>query len=99
MNPKQFMDRWIDGMKNLSPRRQLEVSIAFSWGNLFGFFGGFLTMLVWMIGTKDYKFWWTVLVLFLAFGATWNSMIGMYQQKRAIDQVEEQLKNLTGLTV
>jgi hypothetical protein len=87
----------MEGMKNLSPRRQLEANIAFGWGNIIGFFGGFVSMLIWVIFTKDYKMWWTVVILGIAFCLTIVDLIAKYQQMKALDNMESNLKQMEGM--
>ena len=96
---KGFFARWFEGMKNLSPQRQLEANIAFDWGNIFGFFGGFVTMLAWVIMTGQYQYWWTVLILLIAFLVTIYSLIAKYQQKKAFEGADEQINKLDELRI
>jgi thiamine transporter ThiT len=92
---KGFFKRWMEGLKNLSVKRQLEANIAFSWGNLIGFFGGFITMLIWVIFGKQYQYWWTAFILALVFAATIVQLVGLYQQKAAIIRAEDQMKQIS----
>jgi uncharacterized membrane protein len=102
MDEKGFFARWIGGIKNLSEEGQINVQLSFSWGNLVGFFGGFITMLLYIIYSKDYKFWWTALILLIAFLTTIVDLIGKTQQLKAIQlkaiqNAEDQLKKLEGV--
>lgn len=96
MNEKQgFFKRWMEGIKTLSPKRQLEANIAFAWGNMIGFFGGFLTMLIWVIATEQYQYWWTPFILAIVFAATIVQLSGMYQTLKAMNYSEEHSKNIS----
>lgn len=92
--PDGIFKRWKEGIKNLSPQRQLEATIAFAWGNLIGFFGGFITMLIWVFMARQYQYWWTVFILAICFGATIVDLISKYQQKKAMLKQDEQMNQI-----
>jgi len=91
---KGFFSKWWQGVKNLSARRQLEAYISFAWGNLIGFTGGFVTMLVWVFMAKQYQYWWTAFILAICVGGTVVDLIGKHQQRKAMIKLDDNMKEI-----
>jgi len=94
MKISEFGKRWIQGMKTLSVENQLKANISFCYGNLFGFTGGIVTMGYFIIVAKEYRWWWTILILFIAFASTFVDLISKTQQLNGIKDMQEQIKIL-----
>ncbi len=85
MNPKEFMRRWIEGMKNLSQTQQLYTKLWLFSGGAFG-----LTLA--MISLLIRKSWGFSIFLFCMVGLQIVSFIGTRQQYIQIKAIEEEMK-------
>lgn len=95
MAKQGFFKRWVEGMKNLSPRRQVESQIAFAWGNLFGFFGAFVTTLYSVIFVHEYKNWWLPFILVIIFCSTIVDLIGKKQLLKQMVEAEKSVADIS----
>jgi hypothetical protein len=86
MNPREFANRWISGMKNLSQEDQVKAFIAGCYGNLFGFAGGIFTMGYYIFAFQQYQWWWSVFILIVAFFTTLIDLVGKKQQLKLYKQ-------------
>lgn len=79
MNPSEFMRRWIDGMKNLSPLAQLKAQKAGIIGNLVGF----LSAGAYLIYMKYYI--WIIVIFF----TLWLQVLELIKVSQAIKAHKE----------
>jgi len=85
MNPKEFLRRWIEGIKNLNQTQQLYARLWLFGGGAFGLTLAMITLLM-------RKSWGFSIFLFCMVGLQILSFIGTRQQYLAIKEIEEEMK-------
>jgi hypothetical protein len=73
-------------MKNLTTAQQLEGRIAGLYGNIIGLSCGFVSFTIYVIVVRDFKWWWTLIVLV---AGTWLSLIDLIGTKQQYKQACE----------
>jgi len=99
MNIIDFFKRWGNGIKNLSPERQLKSHISGAIGNIIGFTGGIVTMSIMVFFVKQYHLWWTVLILVIALFTTIIDLIGKKQQLHALQQMQKSIEDMEDVVI
>ena len=92
MGLKNFFKKWGEGIKNLSPERQLKAQLSGGYGNIIGFSGGLITMSYMVFVTNNYHWWWTIFILFIALFTTVLDIIAKKQQLKAILDMQKQFE-------
>ena len=85
MNPNEFMKRWIEGMKNLTPAQQLH-------GKLVGTIGGVVGLILALITLIIRKQWGFSVFIFFMIWIQVITLIGMRQQYKATVMLQEELE-------
>ena len=85
MNPKEFMRRWIEGIKNLSQTQQLYSKLWLFAGGAFGLALATITLIM-------RKSWGLSIFVFCMVGLQIISFIGTRQQYIAMKGIEDELK-------
>ena len=86
---KQFIGRWKNGIKEVTPLNQTKLQCNFTWIMLIGIILGFVISL--------YRFkdlWWVSIILFGVAGNTVIQLIATYQKRRLLENIEKQMKSL-----
>ena len=90
LTPQQFMQKWKEGIKQVTPLQQMKSQILFSWITIIGILCGIIaSMLKWA------SFWWIVIILLAALGNTIVGLIGMYQRYSGLIEIDNMLKGGT----
>jgi len=87
---KEFMERWKQGMKEISPLQQTKISLMGSWLVIAGVIAGIVTSFI--IGA-----WWLLAILLGSLLVTGVSLLGLWQKYSALKKIDEQIKQLGGL--
>ena len=85
LTTKEFMNRWKKGISGITPLQKLKTQMNGTKIMLIGLLAG---LVVSIIGFK--KMWWVAIILV---GALFNIVVqylGLYQQKRLLENLEEQ---------
>lgn len=85
MNPQEFMKRWIEGIKNLTPAQQLHAKMT---GNLWGTIGLSLAFIV----MAKQGLWYWLLFIGAAIYLQFIQYIGARQQYKATVEIMEEMK-------
>lgn len=85
MSPKEFMTRWINGMKNLTPAQQLHAKMVGQIGNIVGLI--FAWVFLWLKGFWFFSISMAFVVLLLTV-----DFIGTRQQYAAACKIQDELK-------
>lgn len=84
---KEFIERWKSGITEITPIQKLNTQLT---GTKIMLIGIFLGLSVTIYGYKN--FWWVAIILTGAFINTWVQYISIKQQKKILDDLEEQFK-------
>jgi len=87
---EEFMARWKQGMKEISPLQQTKISLIGSWLVIAGVIAGIVTSLI--IGA-----WWLLAILLGSLLVTGVSLLGLWQKYSALKKIEEQIKQFGGI--
>ena len=91
---KEFMNRWKNGIEGITPLQKIKSQVT---GTRIMLIGLFLGLIVSIFGIK--KLWWIMIILIGAIINTGVQYLGLIQQKRLLDNLEEQFeKNQENLT-
>ena len=80
----EYIARWQEGMKNITPIQQTNIQIRGTWIIIIGITGG---LGVSLFAAKT--LWWLVLILTGALVNTVVQQLGAYQKKRILDTIEK----------
>jgi len=84
---KEFVNRWKQGIEDITPLQQIKTQIYFTRILLFGILCGFF------IAIYSWKnMWWLAIVLGAAFGNTFVQIVALQQKKKMISQMEQSLQ-------
>lgn len=92
LNFKQFIERWKQGINEVTPMQRLESSIFFQQIMTLGFFLGLCLALY-----KYETMWWLAIILFGGLGMNIIQYKGLKQQLNVFKKIEEQFKNEEGM--
>ena len=84
MNPNEFMRRWIEGMKNLTPTQQLH-------GRMIGTVGGIVGLTLALITLLYRRTWGFSIFIFFVIWIQVISYIGIRQQYIATQKIQEEI--------
>jgi len=87
---EEFLKRWKEGMANSSPLEQTKAQLVFTRMTLLGIALGFAVS-VW----KAKSFWWLAIILGAAFGNTYIQYVAIKQKLKALQQVQDLIKQAT----
>lgn len=90
MKPREFFKRWGEGIKNLSPRQQLQSRLVGTIGTVVGLLLAWVVML-----TKG--MWYFSIIMFFAIFLQVISLIGTRQQYVAMVEMEKQMESVSGM--
>ena len=96
MNPIQFMKRWKEGMSKITVAQQLHAKIAGLYGNILGMVCGVFTMIIYVVLSKDYKWWWTALILAASTYLNYLELVSTKQQYEQACEIQNMLNNARG---
>ena len=85
---KQFMDKWKEGMKGITPFQQTRMQLNSTYIMLIGILCGFV---ITFFNLKN--LWWLSIILGAAFFNTGVSALGLWQKKVALQTIEDVSKN------
>jgi len=88
---KEFRKRFAQGVEGISPLQQIKSQIFFSWITIIGLLCG-LTVSIYRWNTL----WWLGIILIAGTGNTIVGLIGLYQKRNALINVENMLNNVEG---
>lgn len=81
---KEFMSRWKKGIEGVTPLQQIKVQVQSTWIMILGILLGFV------IAVFNYHtLWWLGIILFGALGNTTMQLIGLYQKRIMLQQIED----------
>jgi hypothetical protein len=88
---KEFLDRWKEGMQNLTPKQRTQNDIVSSWTILIGFIASIIALIFFneTFGLVTYG----LILIFI--GNTYSNSIklfGLYGQLKLFKNIEEQMK-------
>ena len=89
MNPVELFKKFKWGLKNLTLAQQLHAKIAGLYGNIIGMFCGTVTMIIYVFLTKDYKWWWTALILIAGGYLNILDLIATKQQYKQACEIQD----------
>jgi hypothetical protein len=84
---KQFMDRWKSGIENTTPYQKVKVQIL---GTRITIIGILLGLFVSIYGYKN--LWWVGIMMVGALINTGVQYLGLVQQRKIFEKIEEELK-------
>lgn len=84
---KEFMQRWAEGVKSVTPIQQVRSQILFSYITIIGLLCGIVVSIMFWS-----KMWWVFIILLAAIGNTVVGLIGIYQRYTALKNIEEIMK-------
>lgn len=85
MNAKEFLSRWIEGMKNITPVQQLQIKTSAYFGGMIGLV--FATVTLILYGTWNF----TIFLIFMIV-IQYVEWVGARQQYRNALMIEAQIK-------
>ncbi len=84
LTTKEFIERWGEGIKAVTPLQQTTTQINSTWVMIIGIIGGLI------ITIKEIKtLWWLTLILAAAFFNTGMSLIGLLQRRKQLKGMDE----------
>jgi len=86
---KQFMNRWKEGLKGVTPYQQTKMQLNSTYIMLIGILCGFVITL---FNLKN--LWWLTIILGAAFFNTGVSALGLWQKKIALGNIENMFKEV-----
>ena len=94
LTSKEFGERWIEGIKKVTPTQQVGMQVYFTWLTIVGLLCG---IIVTIIAIKT--LWWLLIILVAGLGNTIVGLIGLYQKyfslvKFAKLNVQEEIFNV-----
>ena len=87
----EFKERWKQGIAKVSQLQQVNASINFTWLTLVGLLCG-IVVSAWQFNTL----WWLTIILVAAFGNTGVGMLGLWQKRIMLLNIEKQMKEIQG---
>ena len=84
---KEFMERWKKGIASVTPLQQVKSQILFTYITIIGLLCG-IVVSIWKFSTL----WWLGIILLAGLGNTIVGLVGMYQKKFQLQNIEEILK-------
>lgn len=87
----EFKERWKQGIAKVSQLQQVNASIKFTWLTLAGLLCG-IVVSSWQFNTL----WWLTIILVAAFGNTGVGMLGLWQKRQMLENIEKQMKQIQG---
>lgn len=85
---KQFMARWKDGLKGITPYQQTKMQLNSTYIMLIGILCGFVITL---FNLKN--LWWLTIILGAAFFNTGTAALGLWQKKVALEEINNLFEN------
>jgi len=82
MTPREFMKRWLEGIKQITPFQQTKVTLIGSILVLVG-------VIIGLYSTFILKVWWLFIILLGSFFITSMSLVGTYQKYQALKNIQE----------
>ena len=93
MNPIQFYKRWKKGMNNLTVAQQLQGKIAGLYGNIVGLCCGVFSFSIYMFVAKDFKWWWSMIVIISGIYLSYIDLVGTKQQYKQACEIQDMINN------
>jgi len=85
LSTKEFMHRWGEGIKKITPLQQAKISLMGTWFVIIG-------VIIGIVVTFISRTWWLVLILFGSFFVTGVSLLGAWQKYSALKKIDEIMK-------
>lgn len=89
MNPIKLFKKFKIGLKNLTIAQQLHAKLAGLWGNIIGMCCGTITMIIYVIITGDFKWWWSAIILMATAYLNIIDLIGTTQQYKQACEIQD----------
>lgn len=92
LTPKQFLERWRQGMQGVTPLQQSLIQVKSTWIIIVGVIAGLVIALI------NFKtLWWLFIILLGALGNTSVQLIGILQKKKLLEDIKDSFeKSLEG---
>lgn len=85
MNPKEFVERWVEGIHNINPTQQLHAKMIMYLGGAIGLFLALLTLIARSV-------WYFTVFLIFMIGLQYVEFIGARQKWKAACMIEKEFK-------
>lgn len=87
IDAKEFKERFSKGVQQVTPLQQVNSQVLFSWITIIGIVCG---MVVCIINAKT--LWWLGIILVAALGNSAVGLIGLYQRKIQLDNIQKMIE-------
>ena len=86
LTPKEFLGRWKQGLQGVTPLQQTQVQIKSTWIMIVGIIAGIVISTI-----AIQTLWWLLVILVGALGNTSIQLLGLWQKKNILYQLEQSL--------
>lgn len=86
---KEYMARWKEGIQQVTPLQQTKAQHKSTIIMLIGILAG---IIICVANIKE--LWWVLLILVGAFGVTGMQLLGLYQKKKALENLDIMMKEV-----
>ena len=87
LNYKDFINRWKKGIEGVTPLQQVKMQVNSTWLMIVGLLCGIVMSI---IGIRT--LWWLLIILVAGLFNTLVQLIGVWQKKRALENIQTLMK-------